>query len=584
MQHPHIVGVFEVNEYQGRTALVLEFVEGGNLSQKLAGRPQAPRDAARLVETLAWAMAYAHGRGVIHRDLKPSNVLLSGSDSAPLSQCIPKIGDFGLAKLVEADYQSAAGPGESDARYRASLTRTTDILGTPSYMAPEQTGAALGPIDATADVYSLGAILYECLTGRPPFLGQSVLDTLEQVRNQDPVPPSRLQPKIPRDLEIICLKCLHKSPGRRYPTARELAEDLKRFQSNEPIKARAVGMAERVWKWARRRPAAAGLIVVSVALAALVVAGGLSYVSVTRSQRDVAQRQADELDSQLQRTRRLLYTAQLLRVGSVCESDPTQGLRMLEDPGACPPDLRCFTWGVLHEQCKRYRLMLSGHLSFVTAVVYSPDGKLLATGDGEGQIKLWSAETGQVQSTWHEHTGRVTGLAFSADGELLASAGEDGNVHIWDVQQRKLRGSLKPGGRVAGIAFHPDRRTLAVNSPRKGRWTITLWDARAPRLRRTLVGVDEARWSGVAISPDGSTLVCGAPNHAIRQWDPRTGRAGKQLLGNTAPVTCLVFNPDGRFLASGALDARVRLWEMGRGSRGWKRSSRWVRSRWQPER
>src|SRR5262249_16998444 len=157
-------------------------------------RPQPPLDAARLVETLAGAMAYAHGRGVIHRDLKPSNVLLSGEPATPLAQCLPKIGDFGLAKLLEGGI---------------SLTRTTDVLGTPSYMAPEQTGQMHQDVGPSADVYSLGAILYECLTGRPPFLGQSVLDTLDQVRRQDPVPPSQLQGKIPRDLETICLKCLH---------------------------------------------------------------------------------------------------------------------------------------------------------------------------------------------------------------------------------------------------------------------------------------------------------------------------------------------------------------------------------------
>jgi serine/threonine-protein kinase len=314
LQHPHIVQVFEVTEHQGRTSLVLEYVEGGNLAQKLAGKPQSPRDAARLVETLAWATAYAHGRGVVHRDLKPSNILLSAGPDAPLAQCIPKIGDFGLAKLMEGG---------------AGLTRTSDVLGTPSYMAPEQTGGTPDAVGPAADVYSLGAILYECLTGRPPFLGQSLLDTLDQVRQQEPVPPSRLQSKTPRDLEVVCLKCLHKSPARRYASARELAEDLRRFLANEPIKARAVGRFERVWKWARRRPAAAALVVVSFTAAMLLLAGGLSFSQMWRQQRDTAQRQANDLDAQLRSMRQLLYTAQLLRVGSVWQSDPMQGLSML---------------------------------------------------------------------------------------------------------------------------------------------------------------------------------------------------------------------------------------------------------------
>jgi tRNA A-37 threonylcarbamoyl transferase component Bud32 len=356
LQHPNIVQVFEVRQQQGRTALVLEYVEGGNLAQKLAGRPQPPREAARLVETLAWAMAYAHGRGVIHRDLKPSNVLLGGADQSPLAQCVPKISDFGLAKLAEGG---------------ASLTRTTDVLGTPSYMAPEQTGKGekIGP---PADIYALGAILYELLTGRPPFLGQGVLDTLEQVRGQEPVPPTRLNAKVPRDLETVCLKCLHKDPGKRYASAKELADDLRRFQAGEPIRGRPVGLAERVWKWARRRPAAAALVLVSGLAVVVLLAGGLAVNQLLRRQRDVARRQADELDDQLRQMRRLLYTAQLLRVGSVWESDPSQGLRMLEDPKACPPGLRCFSWGVLYGQCKRYRQLLGPQPAAVTAVVYHP--------------------------------------------------------------------------------------------------------------------------------------------------------------------------------------------------------------------
>jgi WD40 repeat protein len=554
LTHPNIVGVYEVNEYQGRMALVLEFVEGGNLAQKLTGRPQSPRDSARLVETLAGAMAYAHGRGVVHRDLKPSNVLLAGDVESPLAQCIPKIGDFGLAKLLTS---------LSGTRGEAHLTHTTDILGTPSYMAPEQTGSGDGPVGPAADVYSLGAILYECLTGRPPFLGQGVLDTLEQVRHQEPVPPSRLQPQVPRDLEIICLKCLHKTPGRRYGSARELADDLKHFLAHEPIDARAVGLPERVWKWARRRPAAAALVLVSLAATVLLAGSVLSFNHVLRRQRDDASNQAVRLDDELRRTRQLLYTTQLLRVGSVWESDPVQGLQMLEDPGACPPDLRCFSWGVLHSLCKRYRRALNGHSGAVTAVTFSGDGKLLASGGSDGPVRLWDVVGGKFLGLLREHVGPVSSLVFSSDGELLVSAGNDGKVCIWDFQGRKLRGTLTPGkGRVAGIAFHPDGRTLAANSARgENAATVTLWDVRTLKLRRTLRGETSPN-CGVAISPDGSTVVCAGTDNALRTWSTQTGRESKPMPGHAAPVTCLVFSRSGRRLASGSLDGTVRSWDV----------------------
>jgi serine/threonine-protein kinase len=218
LQHPNIVPIYEVGEAEGCPYLALEFVPGGTLGRKLAGTPQPAAAAARLVEALARAVHHAHQHGLVHRDLKPANVLLAADGT-------PKITDFGLAKRLEGPQTTASG----------------EIRGTPSYMAPEQAAdnpVAVGP---AADVYALGAILYELLTGRPPFLAESALATLLQVRSLDPVPPRRMQPHVPRDLEMICLKCLHKDPSRRYPTAEGLAEDLRRFREGEPIVARPVG-------------------------------------------------------------------------------------------------------------------------------------------------------------------------------------------------------------------------------------------------------------------------------------------------------------------------------------------------------
>src|SRR5262245_42970513 len=264
-QHPNIVQIHEVSEQDGLPFFSLEFVAGGSLAQRLAGRPQPPREAADLVAVLADAIHYAHQRGVVHRDLKPANVLLAACglarDAKPQAALVPKITDFGLAKKLDQP---------------AGVTASGVVMGTPSYMAPEQAQGKGKEVGPAADVYALGAILYECLTGRPPFLGETTLDTLMQVIHDEPVPPRRLQPTCPRDLETVCLKCLHKDPRRRYATAGDLAEDLRRLLRHEPIRARPVGRWERGGKWAQRHPAIAGLSGL-VLVVALLGFGGVTW-------------------------------------------------------------------------------------------------------------------------------------------------------------------------------------------------------------------------------------------------------------------------------------------------------------------
>jgi eukaryotic-like serine/threonine-protein kinase len=265
LQHPNIVQVYEVGEHEGRPLLALEYVDGGSLAQRLDGTPLPARPAAALVEVLARAIHHAHQHGVIHRDLKPGNVLLlsSGDPGAstpgsPLHGVVPKITDFGLAKQLGDE---------------SGHTRTGAILGTPSYMAPEQAEGRPGAAGPAADVYALGAVLYELLSGRPPFKAATVLETLDQVRTAEPVPPRRLQPNLPRDLETICLKCLHKEPEKRYAGADLLAEDLRRFGAGEPVLARPTPAWERLLKWVRRRPAVAALVA-TAGLALLGLLGG----------------------------------------------------------------------------------------------------------------------------------------------------------------------------------------------------------------------------------------------------------------------------------------------------------------------
>ncbi len=297
LQHPGIVQIFEVGEHHGLPWLALEYVAGGNLQEWLKGQPLPPLEACRIVEQLALAVQFAHERGIVHRDLKPANVLLterpdhdflsrtvamdaSRSDRSSIQNSwMVKVSDFGLARVLGS---------------RSDLTATGQVIGTPSYMAPEQAAGQTDDATPAQDIYSLGAILFELLTGRPPFRGATLFDTLEQVRSDEPVPPRRLQPRVPRDLETICLKCLEKKPERRYATSRQLAEDLHSVQVGEPIRARPVGTMEKLWKSIRRSPGYSSLIVIIVLLIFTGI-GGILIENDRANQR--------EADARLQRDR-----------------------------------------------------------------------------------------------------------------------------------------------------------------------------------------------------------------------------------------------------------------------------------------
>ncbi len=275
LRHAHIVQLYDYGQHNGLPYFTLEFVAGGSLQGTLRAGPLLHQDAARIVEQLAHGMHHAHEHGIVHRDLKPGNVLLqmAAGEARPadspgkpptrnLQSAVPKIADFGLVKRLQSVN---------------ALTASGAVMGTPSYMAPEQASGDGKRVGPAADIYALGAILYECLAGRPPFQGPTIMDTLQQVQNSEPVPPRRLQPNVPRDLETVCLKCLRKEPHKRYASAAELAEDLRRFQAGEPIQARPVGPVERATKWVRRRPAVATLMACLLLLLSGTVAAGAWY-------------------------------------------------------------------------------------------------------------------------------------------------------------------------------------------------------------------------------------------------------------------------------------------------------------------
>jgi serine/threonine-protein kinase len=325
LRHPNIVQIYEVGEHDGRPYFSMEYVAGGSLALRLAHGLPTPREAAALVEALARAVHHAHERGIVHRDLKPANVLLE-PDGAP------KITDFGLARR----FSEGVDP--------SGHTRTGDVLGTPNYMAPEQAAGRTREAGPPADIYALGAILYECLTGRAPFAGATPAEAMHRVLHEDPVPPAQAQPRVPRDLQTICLKCLEKDPAHRYASAAALADDLSAYLAGESIRARPAGPRRRLQRWARRRPTAAVLFAVAaVALAGVIAgawwhspltAGGLAVLGLlagagwynarlraalheVRRQQALAERGAERLHLLLETTRRLLAVAhpdELLRL------------------------------------------------------------------------------------------------------------------------------------------------------------------------------------------------------------------------------------------------------------------------------
>jgi serine/threonine protein kinase len=269
LRHPNVVQIHDVGDSDGRPYFTMEFVEGGSLAEKLLGTPLPARQAAELLATLAGGVQAAHQSGIVHRDLKPANVLLTADGS-------PKITDFGLARRLEGE---------------AGLTRAGTAVGTPSYMAPEQARGKTDSVGPAADIYALGAILYELLSGRPPFRAETAAETVLQVISQDPVPPSRLNAKVPRDLETICLKCLHKEPRLRYDTAAALGEDIDRFLRGEAITARPEGRLAHIGKWVRRHPTHSSLFAASLLLAVTLI-GGSVWLALQRADR----RHAVEVD------------------------------------------------------------------------------------------------------------------------------------------------------------------------------------------------------------------------------------------------------------------------------------------------
>ena len=522
LDHPGIVPVYEVGEHDGQRYFSMKLIEGGNLADQLASFRDNPGAAVPLMIETAEAVQHAHMRGILHRDLKPANILIDRKGR-------PHITDFGLAKRIESDVE---------------LTASGAIMGTPAYMSPEQTGGHRGTITTATDVYGLGAIMYAVLTGKAPFGGESVIQTIAAVMTHLPEPPTKRNAKVPRDLELICLKCLEKTPVDRYPTAQALVDDLRRFAAGEPVSVRAAGAVERVAKWARRKPTLAA----AYALGLLTLLfGGLGGAAVWQWRaaaraRDVAATAKAAAEQARDGEATARASAEKARDGEATAREAAQKARDREATArealarveygrtieaahqewrenrapalagslleSTRPDLRGWEWRYVHRLRHSDLLTLRGATSQVNSAMFSPDGSRIVTVDGEMYIdsrrkaersaRVWDAKTGAELLSLKAHTGSVISAEFSPDGSRIVTGCDDSAARIWDA--------------------------------RTGAELFTL----------------EGHIGSAVFSPDGSRIVTACNDSTAKVWDAKTGGPVLTFKGHTSPVISGVVQP-GRF-------------------------------------
>lgn len=605
LRHANIVQIFDVGQHNGVPFYSMEYVEGGTLAQRVRRAPLTPHVAAAVVETLARAMHFAHQGGIIHRDLKPANVLLDGSmgqDSATTTvsphrdnaasavpALVPKISDFGLAKRFDRD---------------DGLTQTGATVGTPEYMAPEQLEPGRAPVGPGADVYALGAILYCLLTGRPPFTAATTWQLLAKVRDTDALVPSRLNRAVPHELSLICLHCLEKDSRRRYATAEALADDLRRFRSGEPIAVKPTSDAERLWKWAKRRPAIALLSALLIG----VVFTSLGLVSWQWYQAEEARRrEADRANSEAEAKRN---EAEARRQGQIlsanyaledgiqrCQAGQVEAgllsmIRALELLPADESDLefaiRTNIGAWRARLCPAQRGPPQG--TAVTCVATSADGQTALVGNWgnigghatPAQAHLTRLDRWEQPPLWTvEHPGAVWSVAFHPRGDRVAVGGFDGTTCVRTVTAGSLCfPPLSHPGRVYSVAFSPDGKTLAVGGQdadakaTSAAGVIRFWDADTG----TALGEPQALpflLYTLAWAPDGKSLVLGgldrdkvgtgAGGLAVSyDFDKRTLSETRMIHGDV--VRAVAIHPAGKLLATGCADGRVRFWSWPQGT------------------
>jgi WD40 repeat protein/serine/threonine protein kinase len=584
MDHPNIATVHDAGATpSGRPYFVMELVRGVSITQFCDDHHLPPRDRLGLFADLCAAVQHAHQKGVIHRDLKPSNVLVTSHDGKP----VVKVIDFGVAKAV--------GPALTD---NTVYTRFAQMVGTPLYMSPEQAGSSGLDVDTRTDIYALGVLLYELLTGTTPFdverLRSAGYDEIRRIiREEEPARPStrmstvglaattasanrgtdprKLSALIRGELDWIVMKALEKDRTRRYETASAFAADIRRYLFDEPVQACPPSSWYRIRKFARRNRAGV-LTAAGVALGILLAVGSAFVVQAASKERIKGEQQQtkdaldrekqvnDDLVKSLEREVRAKYRQNVQLADRELEAGNVGRAGELLDE--CPITLHGWEWHYLKRRHYREPVAFRGHTDWVAAVAFSPDGTRAVSASAVsmivGDIKVWDTTTGKTIRMLPAHLGPVSGVDYSSDGKIIASAGWDGVVRLWDTStwetRRKLEGHA---GYVACVAISPDSRLVASGGEDR---TVRLWDAATGKEMHVLRG-HAGGLGKLAFAPDGHTLVSASVDETVRVWDVESGKELHTLRGHAGTVLAVAYSRDGRRLASAGFDGGVRVWD-----------------------
>jgi WD40 repeat protein/serine/threonine protein kinase len=574
MDHANIARVLDGGETTtGRPYFVMELVQGIPITQYCDEHQLTPRERLALFLPVCQAVQHAHQKGIIHRDLKPSNVLIAAYDGRP----VPKVIDFGVAKALGQQLTE-----------RTLLTGFGGIIGTLEYMSPEQAEFNAHDVDTRADIYSLGVLLYEILTGTTPLTKHrlkeaEMTEALRLIREEEPPKPSsrlrgskdslasisalrKLEPakltkEVRGELDWIVMKALEKDRSRRYETADRLARDIESYLNDEPVEAGPPSARYRLRKFARKNRKLLGLV---AAFALLMTAGTVASlwqaVRATQAEQTASQ-ERDRAEAEAKRSHRNLYDAHLRLAQSAWEEARVKRVRELLEqyrPAGGDEDLRGFEWHYLHRLTDSALLTFTGHTKLVGSVVFSPDGTRLATASEDGTVKVWDAANGRVIRNLEGHKGFVVNVAFSPDGKQLASASFDRTVKLWDVASGRNIRDLDRANSVGSVAFSPDGTQLATGSYDG---FVKLWNTSSGKESQHFKA-HSVLVASVAFSPDGKSIATGGWDKLVKVWDLASGKERLRLEGHTGELKSVAFSPDGKLLASAGLDRTVRIWDV----------------------